>query len=373
MKWGTLGRSKDVEPLLVRLYDNHRMYQLAGDQKPEARSELSHIVSGLLTMDLKPTEKELIADILINLMRQAERDLRHALAERLSVLEDVPLRLILFMAQDEIGVAESVLRSSPVLNDLDLLYIIQSHDAEYWRAIATRKNLNEPVIDALADTRDVDTACVLAENPGVHFSPFAMEIMGEMATIWKDVARPLLTRSDIPEELSRKLYTAIGAEMEKTINATLQNELSVLESVKDILQEFSVENKDAFEPTQAMIKAADMFAAKGQLTSDLMIKTLKRGQISSFVAQISCLSKIRVPKMLEILRQKEGKTLAVTLKALYLAREDFVAVYLLTHKMRQSGNQTGEKINTVEFNAAVKFFDTLPHPAAQKIFGQYLN
>lgn len=362
MNWGTLGHTKDVEPLLVRLYDNHRMYQLASDKQPEARSELSHIVSGLLAMDLKQTEKELIADILINLMRQAETDLRHAVAERLSVLDNAPLRLILFMAQDEIGIAETVLRSSPVLNDLDLLYIIQSRDSDYWQAIAQRKDLNEPVVDALADTKDIPTAVTLAKNETVHFSDFALNIISDLAQKSQEIAKPLLSRQDIPEEFVRRIYDVVGAEMEKTIQRSVPEELSVLESVKDILVEFSSEQKDSLEPTPAMVKAAELFANKGQLNSVLMMKTLKRGQLSSFIAQISCLTKIRSGRIIDVLREKDGHAIASLFKIFYFTREDFIAAYLLTSKLRHGT----ERVSTADFNIVVNYFDTLDYEAAKK-------
>lgn len=367
MNWGTLGHSKDLEPLLVRLYDSHRIYQLAEDRKPEARAELSHIVSGLLDMELKTSEKELIADILINLMRQAEKDLRCAVAERLSILENVPLRLVLFMAQDEIGVAETVLRSSPVLNDLDLLYIIQSRDSEYWKAIAARHKLNEPVIDALADTRDLGTVCTLAGNTEISLSSHAVEVLSEIAEKSKDLARPLLTRSEIPETVARKLYEVVGREMQKTMTAVLANELSVLNSVRDILTEFSQETTDEFMPTTAMIKAAEMFADKKQLTPALMMRTLKRGQISSFVAQISCHARIRAEKVLNILRQENGQGLATICRVSGLGRDEFIGIYLLTNKMRSAD----AAINHGEFNRAVAFFDQLGAETASKLFAQY--
>lgn len=367
MKWGTLGHSTDLEPLLVKLYDTHRLYQLAEDKQPEAKAELSHIVSGLLDMQLKQSEKELIADILINLMRQAEKDLRHAIADRLSALDNVPLRLVLFLAQDDIGVAETVLRHSPVLNDLDLLYIIQSRDSDYWRAIAARNKLNEPVIDALADTQDIPTVCTLAGNTDITLSSYAVDILSNLAETSEELARPLLTRAEITETIARKLYQAVGQEMEKTITATLQNELSVLESVKDILFEFSEEAQDQYAPTHAMMKAAQMFADKNQLTSVLMLKTLKRGQIPSFVAQMSCFTGIRPNKMLGFLKDHNTNAMIITCRAVGLTRDEFIGIYLMTHKMRTDS----PKINHAEFNRAIAYFDSIGVEQSKVVFRQY--
>ncbi|MCK6418949.1 MAG: hypothetical protein L6Q57_08470, partial [Alphaproteobacteria bacterium] len=109
MDLGFLDKSSHVTPLLVKLYDSHKIYTLAHDKKPEARQELTKAVLELLDMDLNPREGELIADVLIALIRQAERDLRQALAERLCAMDNVPLRLVLHMANDEIDVARPVL------------------------------------------------------------------------------------------------------------------------------------------------------------------------------------------------------------------------------------------------------------------------
>src|SRR5262245_34641947 len=125
-----LDKSSGVTPILVRLYDSHKLYGLAKDKKPMARAELTSAVSDLLDMDLSPRESELIADVLIALMRQAEKDLRLALAERLSVSDKAPLRLILQISNDDIDIAAPVLRNSNVLGDLDLIYIIKSKSAE---------------------------------------------------------------------------------------------------------------------------------------------------------------------------------------------------------------------------------------------------
>ena len=97
-----LDKSSSVTPLLVRLYDSHKLYSLAKDKKPLARAELTSAVSELLEMDLSPREGELIADVLIELMRQAEKDLCQALSEKLSVVDNVPLRLILQFSNDTI-------------------------------------------------------------------------------------------------------------------------------------------------------------------------------------------------------------------------------------------------------------------------------
>ena len=387
MSFSHLGRGSEVEPLLVQLYDSHRLYQLAQEKKPEARAELSQSVVGLLGANLRMNEQELVADILISLMRQAERDLRQAIAERLSVMDNVPLRLVLHMAQDEISVAESVLRTSPVLNDLDLLYIIQSKTAEYWRAIARRELINEPVIDTLADTRDVETACHLAENAKIALTSYAINILSDLAKEHKALAKPLASRSDIPEFVARRLYEMVGEEIKSEITTILQaapitndvpketikrhsaEEIAILASVKDILQEFSQAPVSPHYPSNAMLKAARLFKDKGQLTPELMQSTLKRGQVQSFVAQYAVLTGLIVPTALHILGQLNGQALAATLKAFEFDREEFVSIYLLTQKMRVEDGG----LRKHEFYDAINYFESLDMPTAVRLLQNYQN
>jgi uncharacterized protein (DUF2336 family) len=382
MSFSHLGRGSEVEPLLVQLYDSHRLYQLAQEKKPEARAELSQSVVGLLGANLRPAERELIADILISLMRQAEHDLRQAIAERLSVMDEVPLRLVLHMAQDEISVAETVLKTSPVLNDLDLLYIIQSKTADYWRAIARRDQINEPVVDALADTRDVITACNLAENKNIEFTEFSLNILSDLAQKHEALAKPLMNRADIPEQVARKLYEVVGQQLNKEIDSVVARaiehkqktsyspeEMAVLSSVQDILEEFSNKPTSPFMPSAAMMNAAQLFKDKHQLSSELMIRTLKRGQVQSFVAQLAVLAGLNARVTLNILAKLNGQALAVILKSYEFDREDFVSIYLMTQKMRVADGA----IRKADLYDAINYFEMLDMMTAVKQLQRYQN
>jgi uncharacterized protein (DUF2336 family) len=361
-----------LESLLVELYDSHRLYDLAVEKNSESRAELARIVTNLLNADLKLNEREQIADILISLMRQAEADLRAAIAERLAIHENVPLRLVLFLANDDIGVAESVLRQSPVLNDLDLLYIIQSRTAAYWRAIAGRSKLHAPVIDALADTKDIPTARTLAENISITLTDYAAKTLGDLAQDEVDLARPLLQRRDVPEQIARKIYQAVGNQLRDTLNTIVTEDTNkaILSTVEDVISEMTAqvaEPQHPFMPTAAMLKAAHVFADQRKLTLDLMQKTLKRGQFASFVAQFSVLVRTTPHFTIEMLLQNDGQMMAAACRAQRFTREQFISLYLLTQRMRSHDGM----LNHRAFNAAVSYFDRISQSLGQSILSKH--
>lgn len=356
-----------ANPLLLNLCDSGTLYRLAEDRTPEARLELCNTVAGLLAASSRPREKELVADILISLIRQSEQDLKKALAERMSIMEDVPLRIALHLINEEIDVAAPILRRSRALNDLDLLYIIQSRSSDYWREIAARKDLREDVVDALAETRDIPTAKVLVSNDNVKLTRRAANVIGELALGDDDLARPFLARADVPPELARKLYSYVAEDIKKVIRenpAFLSAD--VLETVEDVISEFTGEAESFFKPSSAMLRAADMFFERGQLNALLMVRTLKRGQIASFIAQFSRFCNLPVPVVIAVLQQKNGQGLAIACRAYQIGRDDFTAMFMLTRRVANLGGL----VDPSDINRAIAYYDRISFALARRLLSR---
>ena len=140
------GRAGHNAQIMAQFGDLDQLYDLARETSSESREALACAVSSVLDKELTARESELVADVLIALLKQAAKDVRHAMAERLAIMDDVPLRLVLHLANDEIDIAKPILNKSSVLGDFDLLYIIKSKPAEYWREIAMREYLSGQVM-----------------------------------------------------------------------------------------------------------------------------------------------------------------------------------------------------------------------------------
>jgi len=372
MDLGFLDKTSRVTPLLVQLYDSERLGRLTKDQKPLARAELVSAVSQLLDMDLSPRESELIADVLIGLMRQAESDLRSALAERLATLENVPLRLILQMANDDIAVAGTVLRQSPVLGDLDLIYLIKAKGAEYWRAIAQREKMSHQVMNLLVECGDFETALNLVRNTKISLSEHALTVLSDLSQKSDDMAVPLLRRDDVPRDLAKSLYQFVGAEVKAFIRAHYNiTESEVLDAIDDVIVDMidCTEVTDEFAPSAAMLKAADRYKEKGLLTINLMLGTLRRGQIGAFIAQYSRYTSLSPKTILDMLSQISGQGLAVSCKACGIAKEDFVSIFLLTNRLRNQGRA----VDLADMTKAVSYYNRITPDMAKHIMGNSVD
>ena len=371
MDLGFLDKSSNVTPLLVRLYDSHKLYGLAKDKKPDARAELTSAVTDLLQLELSDKESELIADVLIELMHQAEKDLREALSERLSVIDTVPLRLILQLVNDDIEVARPVLTNSTVLGDMDLIYIVKSKSAEYWRAIAARKAMSDQVMNVLAETRDLETAIIMAENMHIKLTERVLTIFSDMAQKSEDLAQPLLRREEITDDLVKVLYQYVGQELKTFITKNFPDIGSEVQDVVDdvVVELVETEEGSEFAPRPQMIKAADRYKEKGLLTISLMLGTLRRGQIASFVAQFSRYTGLVPDVVEEILKQKTGQGLAIACKAFEIKKADFVSIYLLTNRVRNDASMVDVK----DMTRAVEYFNRVQKNVAQDILQNSLH
>jgi len=363
-----LEKSPEIAPLLVHLYDKHKLYNLAKDQDPMAQAELATVMVDLLEAELTPRESELISDVLVGLMRQAEKDLRAALAERLCTSENVPLRMVLHLANDEIMIADHVLRQSPVLHDMDLIYIIKSQGSDHWKSIAQRTDLSGQVVDVLAGTKDLGTAITLTENKRVNLTHNAIEIFAEMAKTSNELATPLLSREEMPAGIASALYDFVGQELQKYIQETYNVQgHEIQETLDDIVIEFKEADVFKYTPSASMLKSAENMMRHKELRMPVIMDSLRRGQIANFIAQFSVYCSLPVNTVEEILKQESGQGLAIACKAMEIQKSDFVTIYLQTHKVR---TEDARIINQHELARAISYYDRIKMTDARMILKQ---
>lgn len=375
-----LEKSAHVAPFLLRLHDSHKLYQQAKENRPEAMKALTGAVVDLLSQKLEGREQDLLTDVVAGLMRQAETDLRQALAQRMATMPDVPLQLILNLVNDDIMIAAPVLRKSPVLNDLDLIYIIKSRGADYWHAIAARENLSPDIINMLADKRDAGTAIVLSENQRIRLTGHAMEILAEMAEQSEAIARPLLMRKELPSAFAERLYDHVGQELKnyiKTFFDYMPDELAfvvedsifgIADSDMDLVleQPQAPAVDDEYLPGEGAMVAARQLAESGQLNLNLIVQTLGQGKIPMFIAMMAVFSGLPAREVVSIMAQPSARKLALICRAHDIFKSDFARMYLLTNRMRSES----KLVNHSDMLAALAYFDKLRPDDARRILAQ---
>lgn len=369
MYMNLLENSPEIGPLLVRLYDRHKLHNLTKGEGENTRAELATIMTDLLSLDLEPSEGELITDVLIGLLNKAEVDLRSALADRLSTMGGVPLRMVLHLANDEIDVAQSVLKESEVLTDTDLIYIIRAKSSAHWKAIAQRAEMTDGLIDALVDTKDLPTAITLSENDNIVLTKHAVNRFTNMARHSDDLAKPFITRNEVPDMVVTKLYQHVGIALKQFIREEFGSiDIDAVDSaIDDVVFQASLPQSADLTPTVDLLIMAENMMEKGFLTPDVMIDNLRRGQVLTFVAQFSVYCGLLEETIREMLAQKSAQGLAIACKATGIQKPEFVNMFLLTHRFRAGGDRV---INKDELGLALKYYEKITERMAREILNE---
>lgn len=343
------------------------LYELARKKDPSARRELGDIVTDLfVSAKLSLREEDIVADILITMLKQAELDLRQAIAERLASLTHAPLRVVLYLSNDDIDVARPLLVSSPVLEDMDMILIIETRGEEYWRAIAGRPDLRAAVIRALVETRDSGTASVLLNNNEIIIPKESFEILSEIAHTANDICVPLLKRHDLPEDLISTIYRLVG----DTIRADLESQLPPdrFAAIKSCIDHVIIEHVDRkaqlfSSPESHMIEAAQALKKRGKMTFDGVLQALKNGQVKSFIAQLMTFSDISFSGIAGMIVEENGQKMAALCRIHRIDKKLFLKFFLLTQKLR-----AGDRIvDPTHLNQALSLYDFMSIQDAQKI------
>ncbi len=361
-------RVPNVAPLLLQLREYQKSGLLPSENTGEVKSKFASLFTEIIEIKMNIQQQEVLSDLLIGLVSQAEKDMRRALSERLAALDDVPLRLILHLANDEIEIATPVLKHSRALDELDLLYIVNSKSAPYWQVIAGRESLGQSVIEALVKTKDVETVINLTSNNSVDLTEKIIEMISDLAQNEEGIAKPLLMREGIPVSVARKLYEFVGQELRDYVRmhyGVFSGQAA--EYVDDLLIEFAEAQRPSddkrFMPTAVMMRAAQKYKQLGMLNTGMMMDILRRGQIPSFIAMFSVHTGIKAKDIHNVLQTACPRGMAVVCRAFGIQKGDFSLIYMMTNRMRSSERI----INQSDFLSLLNYFDRVRPEVAQRI------
>lgn len=351
--------------------DPKELLACAKDTTVEGRRKLAGAVSQFFEdHTLSEKEQSIASEILLNLIRQAETDLREALSERLSVQENVPPELIVFLANDEISVARHVLARSPVLNDIDLIYIIASKGAEHWQVIADRPALTPVVTDRLIDTSDPSTMMRLIDNQRTHLQRSSIKKLIRVTLQSEELQAPLLRRPEIDGDTAIDLYMVASQALREEIVKQFPVPAHVVDqAVESLLHELSQAAREKNQTTAEMEALARKFNERKDISSDLMIRVLRRGQIGFFVALFSQKSGLQPHHVIRMIQKDGGKPFVVACRAMGMMKSEFASIFLLSRGIR-----TGDKIvDQRELAMALKYFDAIKEFDVQRIMKSWVK
>jgi uncharacterized protein (DUF2336 family) len=149
---------------------------------------------------------DLFDDVFSLLIEEIESKARAELSRHLAPLSNAPVNVLRTLANDDdITVAEPVLKLSPRLAEIDLVDIASTKGQDHLRAISGRRALGEAVTDVLVRRGDREVARSVAENRGARISQKSFSNLVKRAQNDGVLAETVASRPDIPLPMFRAL------------------------------------------------------------------------------------------------------------------------------------------------------------------------
>ena len=349
------------------------LLQVAKDERGTARAQIGNELGEILADAPSALDKaafQVAADIVRQLIRETEIEIRQRLAESLAHSPDAPRELVLALANDEIRIARPLLTMSAALSDDDLIDIIRQRGNAHRLAVATRADLGESVSAALVETGDADVMAELLANRSADIAAATYAYLADHARENARLQSGLVTREDLPADIAAKLYGWVAADLKREIRERYafnpasagwqSNWASEVEwSIDDAVGNAAADHGEAMAWGSSADRLADTIKAERLNDPAILVRTLRQGHVSLFEALFARFADLPMKIARRVLYQADGRALAVAARALGMERPNYL---VLARLVRRTSTNEGRLLPETNDNA----FD--PQPEAVGIF-----
>lgn len=279
------------------------LLSLARNPSPDARQRL--LLGVMALCDASPPDGKLspvLGEIFLTLARQAEREVRRALAERLSTAEWAPAALVNVLALDEIDIARPILLSSPVLHDEDLLRVLVEASLEHQIAVARRPRISGRVADAVIERGEPAVLTALATNRTAEVSVEGLRRLVEHSRRIAALRGPLTRHPRLTRALAEEMYHWLGEALRQSISSRFEVDeprlaAAVYDAVQGVLRPAPRSPTETPEREEMERRLAGKLHAAGQLRPGVLVRAAREKRLGLFVHGLAMLGGFSVAQV----------------------------------------------------------------------------
>ena len=323
------------------------LIELAGQRSSHKRRLLMRAVADMFfaaPVGSRTSSELILFDEIMDLvLTEVEPLARRELARRLSALAAPPRRTLLRLADDDILVAEPILRASPALGDDDLVVIVRRESQPHLVAIAGRSTLSEVVTDMLVAHGNDNVAGVLAGNGGARMSQNGFCALARRAAANDNVLDRLIMRRDLPERIANDLLPTLAASMRARIES-LNAEVAP-ETACDLLGEARAALAHRLRlptpPLRSLAILVDLIDRGDLRFGEAVLELADAGHLVDLAALIGHRLRLRSDIVVTNLLGAETQPAMMICRAAGLDLDGFSAVLRLRHRRRCNSGDPG--------------------------------
>lgn len=312
--------------------------------------------------DARPPPGEMspvLSEIFLTLARQAERDVRRILSERLAGADWAPPALVNMLALDEIEIARPMIAASPLLRDDDLLRVLVEATIEHQIEVARRPRISGRIADAIIDRAEPAALTALAGNRSAEITEDGVRRLVEHSRRIAALRAPLTRHPRLSDGLARQLYQWVGEALRQSISERFSVDHAALGAAVDEAAHAAWKGDRPSagpQPTDAEReemerRLVDKLQAAGQLRAGLLIRAVREGRLALFIQALATLSGFTVAQIRAALDADSPEPLYYACAAVGVDRAVFPP--LLDEIRKLNGGPPGESSGSVWLRGAL--------------------
>ena len=319
------------------LESQDRLVSLARSRSPADRDRLMLALADLCrvggTAASKPAVQGLLSSLFLNLVVEAERDMRRRLAEKLADSEWAPAALINVLALDEIEIARPIIAASPVLHDEDLVKLLFEATVEHQVEVARRPRLGRAVVVEILRQGEPAVLTALASNATADLTEADLRELVSEARRVVALRAPLARHPKLTSELALQLYVWLGQAMRKAISERFRLDSEALdamlaETVREAHGGISADERPATPSHDDGLgdmeqRLVEKLHAAGQLRPGYLVRALREGRVNLFARALAVLAGMSLSEVQAVLNSRSAERLMAVCEKVGVDRSAF--------------------------------------------------
>lgn len=351
--------------------DVSKLIDLARNRSTDGRSALVSAIGDLIDeseRQFSDQELALMNDILKKLIQEVAGPIRKSLAEKLARTKTAPVEVIEILANEEIDISAAILQHSELLSDHALIGIVRKRTHSHRLAIAMRKHIAGGVCDALVEAKEPDIIKRLLENHGAQISQATLAYLVDQSMTVDEFQEPLLRRNDLASDLAKRMYVHVSGALRDFILAHFDVDRAELDSKLAEATTEALEKATSENHVDAAQALADKLAQRKELTHDLVVQTLRRGEVPLFEAMMSQMTGLPQELVCRLMYEEEAEGFVVAARVSGFDRSTFTTLFLLLQRI----NPREIADDPQQLRRGLELFDRLRPETARKVAARYM-
>ena len=301
-------------------------------ERPKHRARLALLkrLADVISLPLSRVnsfERSVTADLLVEILRDAEFEERARVSRRIATLAEIPNCLVRLILRDDLDIAYPLLSESASLSDADLLDCAHNASGAHRRLIAQRRGVSEVVAEALVEAGETLVVEALLRNEQARFSPVAIETVVAMTQHQSQLVPMLLKRPELRPSHAYVLFWWAESDARRTILQRFAVSREVLqEAAGDVFPMAAEENwqddltRKALQFIERRQRNRAAIEKSPYDSLEAAINAAEEGFSREIAEEIAYLAGIKPMTGAKILGDAGGEALAVLCKATGLPR-----------------------------------------------------